>query len=176
MKKIVCVCLLVGLLGGCAKSGGVSSQAEPDISVETILDKVRAAYGEEYLPDMEIPPELLESEFGLSADLYTQAVGEMPMMSTFPDRVVIVRAAEGRADDVEAALQSAREAKISSELQYPVNIPKTNATKVVRHGGYVAFFLVGAPLSDFNMTEEDVAEYMEEEVQKAVAAFDSFFE
>jgi len=188
---------LTAALAGCAKTnnqaggtnnagGSQSQEPEPSessessqvrqVSLNDILAAIREAYGENYLPSEEIPPEVLETEFGLTPDMYVEAKGEMSMISTHPDRVVVVRADPGQADNVEAALNKAKESKINDEMQYPANVPKTNATQVVRSGDYVAFLLVGAPMGNVEASEEQLAEHFRGETQKGAEAFNELFE
>jgi len=178
MKKLLIAllsaALLLSLSAGC--SGNGKPVEEKDVPLDDILQSVRDAFGEDYLPNTEIPQDMLEAEFGLSADMYEGVRTEMPMIGAHPDRVVIVKAAPGKADNVEAALNEARRAKIENELTYPMNIAKTDAARVERHGSYVAFLLVGA--SDERMDADDAerAAFAREQAQKAADAFLANFE
>jgi hypothetical protein len=147
-----------------------------EITVDDILNAIKAAYGESYLPNMEIAPEFLEAEFGLTPDMYEGVKAEQPMIGTHADRVVIVKATEGRADDVEAALNSVRENKINDTFQYPMNLPKINATKIVRNEDFVCFLLVGAINENMDANEEESKQFAENEVDKAVNAFNDLFQ
>lgn len=161
-----------------ASSGAEASsdaEANPEVSVDKILTAIAAAYGDDYPPNGEIPPEVLESEFGLTPDLYVAAKGEMAMISAHNDRVVVAQAAPGKADALEKALNDARQRKIDDTLQYPANIAKTNAAKVVRNGDYVAFLLVGVPNDNVDATPEESIDYAEAQVQMAVDAFNGVF-
>lgn len=146
-----------------------------DVTVDKILNAIKAAYGENYLPNMEIPAEILESEFGLTPDMYEAVKAEQPMIGTHADRVVVVKATEGRADDVEAALNTARENKINDTFQYPLNLPKINAAKIVRNEDFVCFLLVGAINENMDATEEEAKQFAEDEVEKGVNAFNDLF-
>lgn len=194
MKKIITVMISVvlalGVFAGCSNSGGEKENPgnASNVTLEEIHTAVKEAYGENYLPNMEIPAEMLEAEFGLTKDLYTEVKAEQPMISTHADRVVIVKAAEGKADAVEKALVEAREKKVNDTMQYPMNLAKIAATKVLRNGDYVAFLLVGAiyeaeevteddakEIGENEVTEEDAKEFAEKEVEKAVEAFNNLF-
>lgn len=146
-----------------------------DITVDDILNAIKASYGEDYLPNMEIDSELLELEFGLTPDMYEEVKAEHPMIGTHADRVVIVKAVEGRADDVEAALIAAKENKINDTFQYPMNLPKINAAKIVRNEDFVCFLLVGAINENMDANEEEAKQFAENEVQKGVNAFYDLF-
>lgn len=165
--------LLLGLAAGCQRGG---EEAVPEVPLDTILQNIRDAYGDSYIPNVELPPELLESTYGLTAELYGEVRAEMAMISTFPDTVIVVKAAQDKGDAVEQALATARENAISNTLQYPMNIPKTNATQVVRKGDYVAFLMVGATGDFDDVSSQEAREFAEAEVQKGVDAFYASFQ
>ncbi|HBW14383.1 MAG TPA: hypothetical protein DEF30_11255 [Proteiniclasticum sp.] len=181
MKKITTIImttvLALGVFAGC--SNGSTDKETPEntknVTLEEIHTAVKDAYGENYLPNMEIPAEMLEAEFGLTKDLYAEVIAEQPMIGTHADRVVLVKAAEGKADAVEEALNKAKENKIADTMQYPMNLPKIAATKVVRHGDVVAFLLVGAINENMDATEEEAKTFAETEVEKAVEAINNLF-
>lgn len=194
MKKISIIILTMALtlsfITGCSKedtkgpSNDIPSPTETEnddstnnteITVDDILNAIKAAYGENYLPNMEIDPESLEMEFGLTSDMYEAVKAELPMISTHADRVVIVKATEGRVDDVEAALITAKENKVNDTFQYPMNLPKINSTKIVRNGDFVCFLMVGAINENMDATEEEAKQFAEDEVEKGVNAFNDLF-
>lgn len=153
-----------------------SQEPVKEVAVDDIFAAIHDAFGDEYPANGEIPTDLLEAEFGLTPDLYEEARGEMPMISIHNDRVVIAKAAPGKGDQLEKALQEALQQKIEDTLQYPMNIPKTNAAQVVRNGDYVAFLLIGRPNDDLpDIEDPETKAYAESEVQLAVDAFHSVF-
>ena len=145
-----------------------------DISVSAILDKVKAAFGEDYLPNMPIEEEMVKETFKLDLGLVEEYVAEMPMIGFHPDKVLIVKAKEGKIDEVVAQLEAAKTEMIENGINYPANLEKIQSTKVVSKGNYAAFFMVG---SSNNMSEdpEERLKFAEYEVQKAVTAFNSMF-
>lgn len=167
---VVSVILLAGLLAGCKGSG---AQKEP--AVEDILKAVQEAYGGDYLPDMDLDEEMLSQVLGIDTSLIDSFAAQMPMMSVHPDRVIIAKAVEGKGDELEESFQQLRTTQMEDQLIYPINIAKTQATQVVRKGDYVAFFLVGAVDDRENATEEEQLTFAQDEVKKAVDAFESCF-
>ena len=145
-----------------------------DISVSAILDKVKAAFGEDYLPNMPIEEEMVKETFKLDLGLVEEYVAEMPMIGFHPDKVLIVKAKEGKIDEVVAQLEAAKTEMVENGINYPANLEKVQSTKVVSKGNYAAFFMVG---SSNNMSEdpEERLKFAEDEVQKAVTAFNSMF-
>ena len=160
---------------GGSDNEGENNEAE-DGATQKILDAIKAAYGDDYAPNTEIPEELLKDMYGLDPDSYTEAVGEMPMISTNVDTVIIVKAASGKAGDVQAALNAYRDYLINESLQYPMNVAKVNATKVVANGDYVAFLLLGAMDDRDDASDSERAEFAEEQVKKGVDAFNGYFD
>lgn len=104
--------------------------------------------GDNYWPNMAIPAEILEANYGLTSDMYVDYMGEMPMMSAHVDTLLIVKAAEGKEEDVEKALQAYRDNIVNDSMQYPTNLGKVQASMVKRMDGYVVFALLGGYTMD----------------------------
>lgn len=175
MRKWIGICLITAICFLTAACGGKDGGSKKDVPVADILAAVKAAYGEDYLPEEALSEEVLTQYFGLDTEWIEEYAAEVPMISAHPDRVVIVKATEGNADAVEEALESAREAAVNDTMIYPMNVAKVNAGVVVRHEDYVAYFLLGAP-DDTSETEEEAMTFAEEQVQKAVDAFIGCFQ
>lgn len=153
---------------------GMSDESSA-IAADIVLDDILNAYAEEYLATSEIPMEALEAEFGLTSDMYAETKGMMPVMSTHNDRIAIVKAKADQTDLVEQTLPTANQEIIDITMQYPMNVPKTNATQVVRHGDCVAFLLAGT-IDDFTDPEgEEAQQHTKQQVKTAVDAFNSAF-
>lgn len=166
----VLLILMTGILTGCK---GSTAQKEP--TVEDILKAVQEAYGEDYLPDTDLDEEMLSQLMGVNTDLIDSFAAQVPMISVHPDRVIIAKAAEGKGDELEEEFIRVKTNLQEDELVYPTNIAKTQAAQVVRKGDYVALFLVGAVDDREDATEEEQLSFAEEEVQKAVDAFEGCF-
>ncbi len=152
----------------------VDNTENGDITVVSILDKIKAAYGEEYLPNTPITEEMLQEMFKLDLGLVEDYAAEMPMIGFHPDRVIILKAKEGKVDELVAQLEAARTEMIGNGMTYPANIEKIQSAKVVSKGDYVAFLLVGSA-ENMSEDEEERLKFAEAEVQKAVEAFNSAF-
>lgn len=169
---ILSIFMVTTVFAGCTGKTG-----SKDVSVDVIYENIKNTYGDNYIPNSDIPSELLESVYGLSPSMYTELWAQMPMMSTQADTVIVVKAESGKGSTVEKALTDARDRIIADSIQYPMNIAKVNATKVVRNGDYVAFLMVGA--IDDSMADpmsEEAKAFAEAEVQKGVDAFNKSFE
>ena len=154
-----------------ASSNGSSASA--DVSLNTILDAVKNAYGESYLPSMDLTAEDLDARYGLKADDYDEALGQVAMISTQVDTFVAVKAKEGKADAVVSALNAYRDDLVNNSMQYPMNVPNVNASQVYQNGNYVFFIMLGdfAP-EDMMADDPETVTFYEEQNQIAVKAID----
>lgn len=150
-----------------------NAAASSTVALSTILDAVKSAYGENYLPSMDLTAEDLKTRFGLNSEDYTEAIGQVAMMSTQVDTFVAVHAKEGKAESIVSALNAYRDDLVNNSLQYPMNIPKVNASKVYQKGDYVFFIMLGAFAPDDLLADEPAAvTFHEEQNQIAIDAID----
>ena len=168
-KTFVLLCaLLLLLLTACAGAPA------PDYTPEEILDAVREAYGDNYLPDSAMDETYITDVLGIDLTQVDAFAGEMPMISLQADRVLILKAKEGKGADVETDVLDALDEIKAQVSFYPMSMAKANAAKVVRHGDYVCLLMVGAP-DDTSETDEEAAAFAEEQVLLAVDAVDALF-
>ncbi|MBR5510508.1 MAG: DUF4358 domain-containing protein [Lachnospiraceae bacterium] len=158
-RKGIILVMALSLLMGCGKkeSGAQSGAAEyrNDVSPQAVAEAVAADLGENYWANMEIPAEYLNDIYGVSADMYEEAYAQMPMISANVDTLIIVKANEANVEDVQNALNTYREAMVQDTFQYPVNIPKIQASQVETFGNYVCFVQLGADMGG-EMDDEEV--------------------
>lgn len=193
MKKLV-VYLSVGVLvlGLTACGGGnndnanqnTESQVEntveatpvpteaPAVKMTTIRQAVVDVMGENYWPNTEMPAEFLEG-FGLTADMYDDFFGEMPMISTNVDTLIVIKAKEGQLDAVEDVVNNYRENLVNDTMQYPMNVGKIQASRIETFGNYVCFVQLGADTMDIygeDGNEEAVIKHCQEQNELALEA------
>ena len=140
-----------------AESKPVAQSSAPSSNagrLSDVTDAVKKAYGENYLPSMDLTADDLSSRFGLNSDDYAAAYGQVAMISTQVDTFVAVEAKEGKADAVASALNSYRDDLVNNSMQYPMNIPKVNASRVYQKGNYVFFLMLGAAAPNDVMDDE----------------------
>lgn len=154
---------------------GVSAPTENRTTVELLRENIARAYNDNYLPNMEIPEGDLETQFGITPDMYDEIIAEMPTIGFHPDRLVIVKAKEGKADAIENAFKNAKEMLAENNNQYPQNLAKISAAKVLRNGDYVCFMLLGKP-NESGENDESAAQFAEDQVNIGVKEFQNFFE
>ena len=139
-----------------------------------ILDAIKNAYGEDYVPSMPIDEAYLTTVFGLEEGSFTDFAGELPMISAHADMAVIVKAAEGKAGDVKSKIEAYRAQLVEDSFQYPMNLAKVNASKVLENGDYLGFIILGA-FDEENTDEAKQAEFAEEQIKIGVDAFNAYF-
>lgn len=161
--------------GGSSETATETGGEEADNTVEKIADRIKAAYGDNYLPNTDIPPEILKSLLGLEDDSYTEIFAQQPMIGAHPDMLIIAKAASGKTGELKSKLEQYRDKLVNETMQYPMNIAKVNASRVVADGDYVAFILLGAINENDNASEAEQARFAEEQVMIGVEAFKGYF-
>ena len=187
MKQRLAVLLMAGALAtaslaGCAGKGNTpvttESQTETaaEVSLDKLLDSIKDAYGDKYAPNSEMDAQLLEDLIGLKPELYEDYVAEMPMISTFVETFIGVKAADGKADQVEEVLNAYRDKLVNDTMQYPMNISKIQASQVVRHGDYVFFVMLGAADDEeLEKGDEAALKSAQKNNQIAIDVIDGYF-
>lgn len=158
MKKIAGTFLLVGMMAMTAACGQNAAEEETvetaentgyadDVATADLVSAAAEALGENYWPNMDIDAEALDLLYGVKADMYEEFSGQAPMISVNVDALVVIKVKEGQEAAVEEALNAYREYNINDALQYPMNIPKVQASIVKTMGRYVFFVQLGADTS-----------------------------
>ncbi len=200
-KAVVCLCtgMLVLSMVACGRNDEGQSQesqtptessqqntTEPTASPETTgapqeeqaseLKNIRQSLvevlGENYWPNTEIPAEYLE-EYGLTTDMYEDFYGEMPMISTNVDTLIVVQAKEGQVTAVEEVLNNYRDNLVNDTMQYPMNVGKIQASRIETFGNFVCFVQLGADTTEFygeDGDEEAVIKHCQEQNELAIEA------
>ena len=160
---------------GTAESTGTSVESTEAENAGTPLQNAKKAVadalGDDYWPDSEIPEEMLNETYGVSADLYDAYLGECPMISVNVDTLLIIHAKDGKVEDVENALNAYRDSLVNDTMQYPMNLGKIQASRVERIGDYVCFVQLGADTSSVEeQGDEAVITYCQEQNELALEA------
>ena len=116
--------------------------------MEGVKTAVVNALGDNYFPNMALMPDMLETQFGITADMYDDYFAEMPMISANVDTLLIIRAKDDKVKDVEDALEAYRDVQISGTMQYPKNVGVVQASRIERIGNYVCFVQLGGDVMD----------------------------
>lgn len=148
-----------------------------EVNLDEIHTAVKDAYGDQYIPSMPYDEQMMEDLFGLKKELYDSYIAEGPMISVHVDNFVAIKAQKGKGEEVQSVMDAYRESMVTDSMQYPMNMPKVQASEVVRHGDYVFFVMLGE-LSDeaLNQGEEAALEAAKENNKIAIDVIDGFFQ
>lgn len=146
-----------------------------EVPLSDIHEAVKAVYGENYIPSMAQDAETIAALYGVSEDMYEEAIAEVAMISVHVDTFLAFKAKEGQADAIEQKLTEYREYLVSNAVQYPMNIPKIEASQVVREGDYVFFVQLGT-VEDDMLDEDELLKEFQESNQLAVDAIKEQFQ
>ena len=173
MKKLIVTVLAISMLavfvGGCAPTNETK-----DVDLRQVHDAVVNSLGEDYIPDRDMEKEELEN-MGLNTDDMEEYIAQAPMISMNVDNFIGIKAKNGKAEEIEKALEDWRDYLIENSMQYPMNIAKVNAADVVRHGDYVFFILLGKYDGRDDATEEEQLDFAKDEVRKVEDVIAGFF-
>lgn len=155
MKKKICILGLVTIMAiGTIPplnmtNRAVSSVAEAEAAAKTpsasaLAKAVKKAYGKKYIPNMELSKSDITNRFSVSSKWYSSAFAELPMISTHVDTLAIFIAKDKTSKKkILSKLKAYRKQQIENTMQYPMNIPKVQASKVYTNGNYVCFIMLG---------------------------------
>ena len=146
-----------------------------DAKLEAVLQAVKEAYGENYLPNMVMEADQLTATTNLNMEDVESVVAEVPMISMNIDTFIGVKAKEGKADSVEETLMKYQTYLREESMQYPMNMPKVQSSEVIRHGDYIFFLMLGAPNENMDATEEESLTYAQEQMKIGVDAVNAQF-
>ncbi|MBQ6380251.1 MAG: DUF4358 domain-containing protein [Clostridia bacterium] len=163
LKKIsaalLILCLVISL-SACAKKRDISR-----LSCQDIVEAFRKAYGASYEPNVAIPDELLNTEFGLNISEMDDYYGEMPQIGLRCDRIVVVKAAKGDADKVVERFEQAKKDFLKNTMEYS-NSMKVSSALILAEGDFVCFFMLGDDYGGENIGEgsaEETAFYKQQQ-------------
>lgn len=179
MKKAITLGLVVvmasSFIVGCTPSKpsvpnkpGIEQEVGKEVDLKDIKDQIKAELEEAYTPDVELLKSDLAGLVNVDEAIIEDFVAEMPMMSVHVDMFIAVKAVEGKADEVERALEIYRKTHIDNSMQYPMNMAKVQASEVIREGDYVFFIMLGEYDERQDVTEKQALEFATEQTQKIV--------
>ena len=162
-------------------NGEISGAGQGDQAAKEKLDEIQAAlreaYGENYIPSMEFDALMLKEVYGIDESWYDAFLAEGPMISAHVETFIGVHAKEGKAGDVSKALEAYRKGQLEGAVQYPMNLPKIEASQVISHGDYVFFVMLGGAAPDAEEQGEAAAlESAKENNQIGIDVIDRFFQ
>ncbi len=141
--------------GSAVGSGGHNYEEGWTEEMEGLKAAILEVAGDNYFPDMALLPDMLEVQFGITADMYEDYFAEMPMISANVDTLVIIKATEDKVEEVESALEAYRDVQINNAMQYPKNIGIVQGSRIQRIGNYVCFSQLGGDVMDIMEDGDD---------------------
>ena len=177
MRKIWMILLLaVRLLTGCNKDRtsleDTDSGYREDISPKSLVEAVASELSDEYWADAVLEQEILDDWYGISAEMYEEFYGQTPMISANVDALIVVKAKEEHLEDVQNALDTYRESMIQDTLQYPMNIPKIQASQINTFGNYVCFVQLGGSMEGIMDDDEAAIEACRKMNERALSVIE----
>lgn len=178
MKKaisfILCICVLVSVFTGCSNTGETSNGSSH--TVEEVFNTVKDAYGEDFLPSMDIDETQLSDVIQVNMENVENFKAQGPAMSAHVDMLIVIEAKDGKETDVMNDLETYRQNQIDNAINYPMNMPKLEASQVVIYDNFVIFLMLGKYNDDENISEDELLTFYEEQTQIGIGALDKLFE
>ncbi len=167
MKKLwMAIVLVICMLAASCSSGETTVESG---KLPEVLEAVKSAYGENYIPSMALDETYLSEVVGIPAEDIKNFVAEGPMMSTHIDTFIGIEAEDGKAEEVEQAMQTYLDNQVQNALMYPMNVPKLKSTQILRV--YQSVFYVCQGAYDEEGLDETAAEqYYTEQVEIGLKA------
>lgn len=152
---------------------------EATVSIDDIVNTMKEAYGETYLPNMPLDEEMFTGMTGISKDLFTEFYAEVPMISAQVDKLFVLKAADGKVDELAEAVKAYNDNEIENGRNYPMNLPKLEKAVVEIKGDYVIFYMLGGYTDEMVEDEEENAKiqatYCDEQNEIGKKALDELF-
>ena len=189
MKKRILALLLAAMMcvsafAGCSNTKAPAAEDNTpaveesapakDVAIDEIVAAVKEAYGEKYLPGMELPAEYLTDVMGITMDDVDASFAEGPMMSAHIDTFVVLKAKEGKAESLEAQLNAYLDQQQNDAMCYPNNLIRIQYGQVMNIGGYVIYMVLGG-YDDTAADDAAVAKYAEEQAKVGADAVNALF-
>ncbi len=159
------------IIVSCGKN---NTQDSPQPDLREIRDSVAEAYGDDFTATASGSLEELTSILSLEESDVEDFFYNIPMVSINADVFIGIKAAGGKADKIEDALNRYRDYLINDTLQYPMNTAKVSSTTVTRRGNYVFLVMLGDPGADIEDAAE-AADHCRQQNKIATDKIDSFF-
>lgn len=145
-----------------------------DVSAADIGKAVADEFGDDYIPDMDIPADYLDSTYGVKPEWYDDFFGQMPMINVNVDTFIAVKAKADKVSDVEKALNDYADYYKNDAQKYPKDLAKVDACRVYTKGNYVFFIMLGYPTDEVeNMDDAAQVKFYTEQNDRAVKVIDS---
>lgn len=164
-KKIMAVLLCAALAVGTIGCGNKEKKVK-DVPVTEISEKVQEAYGDNYVASYRFTDEEFQAMFGVDPKDCEEYAAYGSMISVHVDKFIAIKAKADKKADIKSALETYQNSLKEDFLQYPINIPKIQASQIKEYGDYIFFIMLGFA-EDEEADEETLLKQFEE--QDAIA-------
>ncbi len=147
------------------KDGGSSAYA----SMNEIRGAIVEILGDNYWPDKQLTGKELETETGITADMYEDFLAEKQSIETDIDTMIIIKAKKDTIAEVETMLNEYREALMTKYKERPQELGKVEASRIETVDSYISFVQLGADTSDAAKAgDEQVIALCQQDNERAV--------
>lgn len=176
MKKLVIIGFVLAMLMGCVEQ----STPTPDVSLEDIVEAIKAEYGDDFAPSLEYDEEWMQERLGIEKEWVDGFIGLGPMFTMSSDELIVIKASAGNIEKVLDAMREYQRFLKEESFQYPMNMPRVQNAMLESVGDYVVFVIAGAffeyPQDGSDWDEQEEIDFIRAEFQRGVDVFKSFFE
>lgn len=116
-------------------------------SMKEIKKSVVELLGENYWPDRQLSEKELETETGISSDMYDEFMAEEMNVETDIDMMIILLSKKDRISEIETLLNEYRDNLMVKYKDRPQELGKVEASRIEIIGSYVCFVQLGADTS-----------------------------
>lgn len=146
-----------------------SGDNEAYASMNEIREAVVNILGDNYWPDKKLTKEELETETGISEDMYDDYFAEKQSVETDIDTIIIIKAKEEYVGEVESILNEYRESLMTKYKDRPQELGKVEASRIETVDSYVSFVQLGADTeAAAEIGDEEVISVCQQENERAV--------
>jgi len=182
MKKFISALLVVAMVLSFAACGSKKPEAntlKEGVKLSDVIDAVNAKFSEKYGSDysavamgMPIEEQYIADFLELDSSVYEEFAGDISMSMTNSDAFFVIKAKEGKAEQVQQALEKRLADLVAQYEFYPVSgsFERAQEGEVYVKGDYVFLIVVGV-LTDSNMDSPDFSE----DVKMTKETIDSMF-
>lgn len=162
---------------GSSQSGTLlssSSEVRKQVDLSAVRDKMMEVYGISY-PDNPMTRAEVVAMTQVPDELIDEFVADQSKADDQADAFIAIKAKEGKSEDLLGYMEVYLRSVQAMTTQYPNDLPKLNAARLVHKGDYVFFVMLGSEKLD-EETGLPSNEHAVEQIQKGVDAIETFFE
>ena len=104
-KKVIVAIVVVAVVVLAVVLGMVFLKRDKQDENSELNTTISAMAPFDEMPTMEIDQETLEAVCGISSDIYEEAIGKMPMMNVQASMYLIIKAKDGKVEDVKSKVE-----------------------------------------------------------------------